>query len=108
IGKQIIVKTLRDQSFLNPEQDLKNASPQATITGTIADATGQPLPGVNVLVEGTTTGTQSDFDGNYAIQASEDAILIYSYLGMLTQRIPVDGRSMINVTLREDVASLDE
>lgn len=108
IGKQIIVKTLRDQSFLNPEQDLKNASPQATITGTIVDATGQPLPGVNVLVEGTTTGTQSDFDGNYAIQASEDAILIYSYLGMLTQRIPVDGRSMINVTLREDVASLDE
>ncbi len=81
---------------------------QKTVSGTISDDTGQPLPGANVLVQGTTTGTQSDFDGNYTIQASDDDILVFSYIGFTTKNIPVGNQTTINVTLSEDAALLDE
>ena len=80
---------------------------QTTVTGTVSDASG-PLPGVNIIVKGTTTGTQSDFDGNYTLDVSEDAILVFSFLGYQTQEIPVQGRTTINVTMAEDAAVLDE
>jgi hypothetical protein len=65
---------------------------QKNISGTIIDVSGQPLPGANVLVKGTTTGTQSDFDGKYTIQASPKDVLIFSYLGYTAQSIIVGGR----------------
>ncbi len=108
IGKQIIVKTVLEQSFLDLNDGFNFELLQESVTGTVTDSSGQPLPGVNVLVDGTTQGTQSDFDGNYTIQVPEGATLIFSYIGMLTQRIDVNGRTTINITLREDVASLDE
>lgn len=81
---------------------------QSNISGTITDGTGQPLPGANVLVKGTTMGTQSDFDGNYTIQASPNDVLIFSYIGFTTQSIPVGNQTNINVTLNEDASILDE
>ncbi|MDX1364780.1 MAG: TonB-dependent receptor [Arenibacter latericius] len=81
---------------------------EKTVSGTISDGSGQPLPGANVLVKGTTTGTQSDFDGNYSIQASEGAILVFSYIGFTTQSIPVGIQNTIDVVLQEDSALLDE
>ncbi|MCM4152676.1 TonB-dependent receptor [Arenibacter sp. N53] len=81
---------------------------QKEITGTISDGSGQPLPGANVLVKGTSTGTQSDFDGNYIIMASTSDVLIFSYLGFTSQSITVGDQSTINAVLQEDAALLDE
>ena len=81
---------------------------QKEITGTISDGSGQPLPGANVLVKGTSTGTQSDFDGNYIIMASTGDVLIFSYLGFTSQSITVGDQSTINAVLQEDAALLDE
>ncbi|WP_299129740.1 SusC/RagA family TonB-linked outer membrane protein [uncultured Winogradskyella sp.] len=79
-----------------------------TVTGTVSDASG-PLPGVNVIVKGTSNGSQTDFDGNYTINdVASEATLVFSYVGYKTQEIPVNNRSSINVVLEEDAAALNE
>ena len=79
-----------------------------TVSGTVSDAMG-PLPGANVLVKGTTNGTQTDFDGNYTLNnVADDATLVISYIGYSTMEIAIDGRTQIDVTLEEDAAELDE
>jgi len=78
------------------------------VTGVVSDANG-PLPGVNILVKGTNTGTQTDFDGNYSFDVgSSEAVLVFSYVGYKTQEISVAGQSNIDVSLEEDAAQLDE
>ena len=78
------------------------------VSGTVTDANG-PLPGASVVVKGTTTGTQTDFDGNYTLDGVDaNATLVFSYIGYSTQEIPVNGRSTINVVLAEDAQALDE
>lgn len=84
------------------------AQEQRTITGTVTDDNGMPLPGVNVLVQGTTRGVQTDFDGNYSIDASEGEVLVFSYLGMATAEYTVEQNTTIDVTLEPDAAQLDE
>nr|WP_299073655.1 TonB-dependent receptor [uncultured Allomuricauda sp.] len=81
-----------------------------TITGTITSSDdNSPLPGVNVIVQGTTNGTVTDFDGNYAITvSSSDSILEFSSIGFATQEIAVGGNSTINVSLDPDLTNLDE
>ncbi|MCK5441404.1 MAG: TonB-dependent receptor plug domain-containing protein, partial [Maribacter sp.] len=81
---------------------------QSTVTGMVTDGDGTPLPGANVIVKGTTNGTQTDFDGNYTLNVDDDAVLVFSYLGFTTQEIAVNGNSVINATLLEDAAALDE
>ena len=79
-----------------------------TISGTVSDQTG-PLPGANVLVKGTTNGTQTDFDGNYTLSnVDSNATLVFSYIGFKTTEVAVAGQSTINITLEEDAAALDE
>ncbi|MEO9512216.1 MAG: SusC/RagA family TonB-linked outer membrane protein [Flavobacteriaceae bacterium] len=80
---------------------------QKTITGTVT-SDGEPLPGANIVVQGTSIGAQSDFDGNYTIEASEGDVLVFSYIGMVTQTIPVNTTSIINVIMLEDTNLLDE
>ncbi|SIS41610.1 iron complex outermembrane recepter protein [Zobellia uliginosa] len=78
------------------------------VSGTVSDASG-PLPGASIVVKGTTTGAQTDFDGNYTLSGvPEDATLVFSYIGYASQEIPVNGQSTINVTLQEDAQALDE
>ena len=81
---------------------------QSTVSGTVTDETGAPLPGANVIVKGTTNGTQTDFDGNYTLNVDGDAVLIFSYLGYQTQEIAVNGNSTINASMLEDAAALEE
>ncbi len=83
---------------------------QNVVSGTVTEsATGLPVPGVNVILKGTTNGTSTDFDGNYTIQdVSEGDIIVYSFLGFATQEIPYQGQSTIDVKLDEDQATLDE
>ncbi|SRX54511.1 SusC/RagA family TonB-linked outer membrane protein [Aequorivita sp. CIP111184] len=73
---------------------------EKTISGTVADDTGLPLPGVNIIIKGTSTGTQSDFDGNYSIDAAQGQTLVYSYVGFETQEIAVGASNKMNVTLQ--------
>ncbi|WP_282161762.1 YfbK domain-containing protein [Ulvibacterium marinum] len=77
------------------------------ITGTVSDS-NSPLPGVNVLVKGTTIGTQTDFDGNYQITASKGDILVFNYIGFKTKEVKVIDSFVINVTLQEDIQALEE
>ena len=82
---------------------------QQTVSGTVTTAAdGMPLPGVTVVVKGTSNGTTTDFDGNYELEVAADAVLTFSYVGMKTIEIPVDGQSTINATLEEDMGVLDE
>src|SRR5690606_16361294 len=81
-----------------------------TVTGTVTAASdGLGIPGVNVLIKGSLTGTVTDIDGSYSLNVPEDdAVLVFSSIGYISQEIPVNGRSTIDVVLAEDVQSLDE
>ena len=81
---------------------------QNVVSGTVVDSYGVPLPGANLLVQGTTRGTQTEFDGNFSIEADSDAVLIVSYLGYVTQAVQVNGRSTITITMAEDSQALEE
>ncbi|WP_228851333.1 SusC/RagA family TonB-linked outer membrane protein [Aegicerativicinus sediminis] len=84
-------------------------SQERTITGTVTGADdGMPLPGVNVLIQGSTRGTTTDFDGNYSIEVSTGEILEFSYVGFITQNITITSQNQLDVVLQTDVQSLDE
>lgn len=81
---------------------------QQTVTGTVTDETG-PLPGATVAIKGTSTGTTTDFDGNYTLDnVPADATLVYSFVGYETQEVAVDGRTTIDVNLSTDASELEE
>ncbi len=82
---------------------------EKTISGTVSDNDGLPLPGVNIIVDGTSNGTQSDFDGIYTIQASVGQTLVYSYVGFTTVKKAVDANtSTISVKMQEEADILTE
>jgi TonB-dependent SusC/RagA subfamily outer membrane receptor len=74
---------------------------QTTVSGTVSDESGA-LPGANVILKGTSTGTQTDFDGNFSISASSSDVLVISYVGYKTLEVPVGAQSTINITLEAD------
>ena len=79
------------------------------VTGVVVDGAGIPVIGANVIVKGTTNGTITDFDGNFTLEnVPADGVLVVSYIGYLSQEIPVGDQSAINVTLKEDTQALDE
>lgn len=93
------------------------ALPAATVFAQVTEITGQvisqedqmPLPGVNVFVQSTSNGTTTDFDGNYALNVSDpDAVLVFSFLGYVTQEIPLNNQTILNVELMEDIGQLSE
>ncbi|WP_200975138.1 SusC/RagA family TonB-linked outer membrane protein [Echinicola sp. 20G] len=80
-----------------------------TITGTVTDASdGSAIPGVNVFVKGTSSGTSTDLDGKYSLSVPEDAIVVYSFIGYTIQEISVAGKSTIDVALVQDSEELGE
>ena len=82
---------------------------EKTISGTITDENSLPLPGVNVILKGTTTGTQSDFDGNYSVNASAGQTIVFSYLGYTTQEQAVTAStSNISFSMVPDAEALTE
>ncbi len=81
---------------------------EKTISGTVSDESGLPLPGTTVLVKGTTNGTSTDFDGKYTINTNEGAVLVFSFVGYTTQEVTVGAANTINITLAEDAQSLEE
>ncbi|AXG70673.1 TonB-dependent receptor SusC [Kordia sp. SMS9] len=83
---------------------------QNKVSGTVTDTNGVPIPGVSVIIEGTDKGDSTDFDGLYNIthEFSENSVLIFSYVGLKTKKVPVNKQSTINVQLEDDVNALDE
>lgn len=94
------------------DADASPALPQVQehkVSGKVTDESGAPLPGVTVVIEGTTVGVTTDADGNYALSCPEgDIILCFTFVGMEMQRIPIIGKSEINVVMKEDVTEMDE
>ena len=84
------------------------AAAQNLVKGTVTDALGEPLIGAGILIVGTTQGTTTDLDGNYEIFCEPDATLEFSYIGMATRTVPVQGRSAIDVVLEDDTDVLNE
>ena len=87
---------------------LNVAFAQNRVTGKVTDASGEPIPGVSVLVKGTTNGTITDLDGNYSLSVPTGSSLAVSCIGFVTQDVLVGDRSIINVTLEEDALHLEE
>lgn len=79
-----------------------------TIEGTVTDENGVPLPGVTVLVKGTSTGVQTDFDGNYVIEAAQNDVLVFSFVGMKTVEYTVGSSNTVDVVMETDTAQLEE
>lgn len=99
-----------DLTRIQPRGTIALVNQVQTITGRVTDAAdGQPLPGVNVVAQGTTVGTTTDANGEYEIDAPDDAeVLVFSFVGYITQEVPINGRTTINVQLRSDVEALEE
>ena len=82
---------------------------QHSIRGVVNDDTGEPLPGVNIVLKGTTTGAMTDFDGKYQLSTPDgNGTLRFSYVGFISEEIQIGGRHEINVTLREDLQQMEE
>jgi TonB-linked SusC/RagA family outer membrane protein len=97
----------------NPDSDKKSdltaLIQQARVTGRVTDEQGNPMPGVNVQIEGTTVGVLTDANGNYQIDKPRDnVVLVFSFIGYTTQRMSAAGRTAINVNLVSEVQALEE
>ncbi len=81
---------------------------EGDVTGTVTDAQGEILPGVNVLIEGTTTGTQTDFDGVYNLRAAVGQVIKFTYVGFVPQSVVYAGQPTLDISLKTDENDLDE
>jgi TonB-linked SusC/RagA family outer membrane protein len=107
-GSQIILSPKEMYSQITAVAEAAQQQ-KKTITGTIVDEAGQPLPGVTVVVKGTTQGTVTNADGDYSLtNIPEDATLVFSFVGMRTQEVVVGDRMSINVTMEVEAIGLDE
>ncbi|MEP2279123.1 carboxypeptidase-like regulatory domain-containing protein, partial [Maribacter sp.] len=79
-----------------------------TLTGTVTDETSMPVPGANVVIQNTTTGTSTDFDGNFTITVSAGDVLEFSSIGYATKAVDITGQQTLNVVLAEDASQLEE
>lgn len=109
-GRQIILMRTMAKPKLSESPNASIIQPvmQTTISGTVVDFTGIPLLGANIMVKGTSVGAQTDFDGNFSIEASTGDVLVVSYIGFKTKEVEVTGSDSITIQLQEDSAQLDE
>ena len=100
-----ITKNLLALLFLIPSL----AMAQSKVSGTVSEqASGLPLPGVNVIISGTGTGTTTDFDGNYQLTTTPGDVLVFSYVGFTSQEVIFAGQTILDIQLSEDASVLDE
>src|SRR5690606_2540886 len=78
------------------------------VKGTVVDNSGAPIPGVTISVQGTTIGTATDLDGAYSLSVPGGSTLVFSFIGFISQHVPLENKSEINIVLLEDMTSLDE
>tara|TARA_R110002049_G_scaffold309206_1_gene518576 strand:- start:48454 stop:51861 length:3408 start_codon:yes stop_codon:yes gene_type:complete len=109
-GEQIILKQGKKGELLKDDTLVieKEKQQKLNITGTVKDVNGSPLPGASIIIKGTTSGTTTDFDGNYVLAVDTNDVLVISYLGFITKEVAVSGSSIIDVVLNESNEALDE
>ena len=109
-GSDVAYTVINEKIILKKgEEMLKLVQQGITITGTVTDDAGAPIPGANVVVKGTTSGVISDLNGKFQITApNSDAVLVFSFIGYVSQEVAVADRRVINVTLNEEVRQIDE
>jgi len=101
-GRQIVLSRKSENSVLETQQG-------KSVSGKVTDSSGSPLPGVSVVVKGTTNGTITDANGNYSLpNVPENATMQFSFVGMKSQEIAAAGKTSINVTLAEETVGIDE
>ncbi|HZL09149.1 MAG TPA: carboxypeptidase-like regulatory domain-containing protein [Prolixibacteraceae bacterium] len=104
-GSNINYKLIGRQIVLSPSFAMQ----QKKVTGKVTDLNGESLPGVSITIKGTTNGTITNIEGTYELsQVEENSILVYSFVGMRSQEVSVQGKQIINVVLEEDKLALDE
>ncbi|MCW5910603.1 MAG: TonB-dependent receptor [Cyclobacteriaceae bacterium] len=81
---------------------------KAVVSGVVKDASGAPMPAVNVLIKGTLTGVTTDASGNFSIQAAPQDVLVFSFIGYASQEITVGNQTTINIIMQEDITALQE
>lgn len=111
-GTGIEFKVIDNQVVLFKSEDFNTTSQQQqkrTITGTVTDSNDEPLPGVSIVIKGTTEGTVTDIDGLYTLPNVEDgAVLEFSFIGLESQEVKVNGKSTIDITMIEETTGLDQ
>ena len=108
VSLKVAPKNLDDR-FFNVMEEVKTRSEEQQISGTVSDSEGEGLVAVNILVKGTNIGTVTDVDGNYNLSVPDDATtLVYSSVGYITQEVNIAGRSVIDITLSEDITALED
>ena len=106
-GSGVEYRILNNQIALSP--GYQQQPQERTVKGKVTDASGLPLPGVTVIIKGTSQGVITDTEGNYSLpNVGADAILNFSFVGMKTQEIPVAGQTTINLVMEGDVIGIDE
>ncbi|TKG89625.1 SusC/RagA family TonB-linked outer membrane protein [Puteibacter caeruleilacunae] len=109
-GEHVKYRFVNNHVIIVPENSSVKANRQVSkVNGTVKDEAGEPLPGVSVVVKGTTIGITTDFDGKYTLDLPANAdILVFSFVGMKSQEIVLEGQSVINITMSEDAIGLEE
>ena len=109
IGKQIVLKSAETPADLGGAMDAV-ANPFAiTVSGVVTDEQSQPIPGVNVLVKGTTNGTTTNVDGKFTLDVpDENSVLVFSFIGYASQEVTLGGQTNLNIVLAQDIQSLQE
>ncbi len=107
-GNRILLTTIHNDKSEIKSDNQFNKFIAVEIKGKITDETGNPMPGVNIAIKGTVSGTTSDSDGNFSINAPENSTLIISFIGYTTQEINIGTQTSINVQLKTDIKTLDD
>ncbi|MFN8355312.1 MAG: TonB-dependent receptor [Spirosomataceae bacterium] len=107
VGNQVVLSAQEKVAAPIMQEPIPNEIPEEPVTGKVIDSSGQPLPGVNIQIKGTTRGVTTDAAGEFKINANEGDMLVFSFIGYLTKEIKVNGKSL-NVTLEDATAQLSE
>src|SRR5688500_7846763 len=98
-----IYRTLSVSVILMMLTSLVLQAQQRVVTGTVKDAAGGPMPGVSILLKGTSTGTAADANGNFSIQAGDTDVLVLSFIGYQTLEVTVGTKTTLDIVLAEDL-----
>ena len=108
-GTEVRYSIIDRKIILSPADAPVSSQQQKTVSGKVTDSAGGPLPGVSVIIKGTTNGTITDSNGNYSLVGIQaKSILQFSFVGMKTQEIVVENRSAINVSLQDETIGIEE
>ncbi|MCL3782072.1 SusC/RagA family TonB-linked outer membrane protein [Prolixibacteraceae bacterium JC049] len=107
-NKQQIDYVVMDKQIILTKSMFSGKQKELKVSGKVSDERGEGIPGVSIVVKGTTAGITTDIDGKYTLTVPSDAILIFSFVGMKAQEIAVEGQKILNVTLKEETIGVDE